>query len=229
MTSPSVVLEGLLAAQTSLDKSQQWQLRPATASSAGDATFFGRFDGEGLNDTVAIAVPMISLVGYVGADQRVMILCVPPAGNYAIARLSSADESVWNDYAPEFTAATTDPNVGDAGHVLGRWVEIAPRTIAVEIDILFSGSGISAGLGQYFITTPFSVAERSISAATGAVYMLDSGTANRAGIVNVTSGGDNYFITNTPSGDVDNDTPQVWASGDAIRFTIVHEIESFGF
>lgn len=226
MTSPDLVLEGLLEAQKSLDQSQQWKLRPATASVAGETSFVGHFDGEGFDGAATVDVPMISLVGYVGVGQRVMIMTVPPQGNYAISRLGDAT-SEWIDYAPSFTGAVSDPSVGSDGHVLGRWKPVGPRTIVTEIDILFGTSGVSAGSGRYFISTPFTVSARSITAATGACFMFDAGTANRAGIVNVSSDGGSFFITNTPNGDVGSGTPHAWGAGDAIRFTIITEIDSF--
>lgn len=227
MTSPELVVEGLVEAQSSLDQDQRWKLRPATVSVGGETSFVGQFDGEGFDGTALSDIPMISLVGFVSVGQRVMVMIVPPAGNYAISRLAADGISDWTDYTPELTAASVDPNLGDDGHIFGRWLQVGVRSIAVEIDILFSGAGVAAGTGQYFITTPFQVSARSIAAATGACYMFDSGTANRAGIVNVTSGGDNFFITNTPNGDVGAAVPQTWASGDAIRFTILLEIDSF--
>lgn len=227
MTSPDVVVAGLLESQSSMDASQRWQLRPATVSVAGATSFVGVFDGEGFAGGSSVDVPMISLAGYVGVGQRVMVMIVPPAGNYALARISTSEVSEWIDYTPELTATVSDPNVGADGYVRGRWKPNGWRTIDVEVDILFSGAGLSAGSGRYFISTPFVVSVRSILAATGACYMFDNGTANRAGIVNVTNTGDNYFITNTPSGDVADNVPQTWASGDMIRFSITHEIDSF--
>lgn len=226
MTSPELVLEGLLEAQKSLDQSQQWKLRPATVSVAGAASFVGTFDGEGFDGVATVNVPMISLVGYVGVGQRVMVMTVPPQGNYAIAQLPSSAGD-WIDYTPSFTGLVSDPNVGPDGHVLGRWKPDGPRTIITEIDILFGTSGTSAGSGRYFVSTPFTVSARSIAAATGACYMLDAGTANRAGIVNVSTDGGSFFITNTPNGDVGSANPHAWTINDALRFTIITEIDSF--
>ena len=227
ITRPELVVEGLLAAQTSLDKDQRWGLRPATVVVAGETSFVGRFDGEGFDGAATVNVPMISLVGYVAPDQRVMVLCVPPAGNYAIARVASDGATAWVDYEAELTATVSNPNLGADGYIRGRWVEIAPRTVAVEVDISFAGAGVSAGSGQYFVGTPFQVASRSLTAAVGALYMFDSGTANRAGIVAVATSGDVYFMINTPNGDVGATVPQTWAAGDAMRLSIIHEIESF--
>lgn len=216
-----------MTAQSSLDKSQQWEMKFATVVVAGETSFVGRFDGEGFDGTATVNVPMISLVGYVAPNQRVAVLCVPPAGNYAIARVASDDSSAWVDYEAELTASISDPNLGADGYIRGRWVEIAPRTVAVEVDISFAGAGVSAGSGQYFINTPFMITSRSLTGAVGAVYMFDSGTANRAGIVAVASSGDAYFMINTPNGDIGSSTPQTWAAGDALRLSIIHEIESF--
>lgn len=225
MTSPDLVLAGLVEAQSSLDPTTQWKLRPGTVTVAGETSFMALLDGEGFQGERATDVPVISLVGYVSAGARVMVATVPPNGNYAISRIFGPTDSAWTDYSPTLTAAVSNPDVG-AGVVLGRWLPIGWRTIAVEGDIQF-GAGTGAGNGRYFVSAPFLVAPRSITAATGACYMFDSGTANRAGIINVTSAGDSYFITNTPNGDVANNVPQTWADGDAIRFSIIHEVASF--
>lgn len=225
MTNPNVVVAGILEAQSSFAQADRWQLRPATVAVSGEASITGRFDGEGFNGSASTDIPMISLVGYLPAGVRVMVLSVPPAGNYVMSRIFGPNDSQWVDYFPTITASVTNPDLGD-GSITGRWMVIGWRTIVVEVAVTF-GAGSSQGSGRYFIDTPFLVSARSIAAATGACYMFDSGTANRAGIVNPTSGGNMYFITNTPNGDVGSGVPQVWASGDQIRFTIVHEVASF--
>jgi hypothetical protein len=223
VTTPEMILTGIVEAQNSLDVTSQWKLRPGTITASGEMSALVQFDGEGFQGTQSSDVPVTSLIGYLGLGQRVMVMSVPPAGNYAISHLSSP----WVDYTPELTAASVDPVLGTDGSITGRWMVIGWRTIVVEVNVTFGTAGVSAGTGQYFITPPFTVAEDSIDKATGAVYMFDSGTANRTGVVNVGANGDFYFMTASPSGDVGAAVPQTWAINDGIRFTIVHEIDSF--
>lgn len=218
-----MILTGIVEAQNSLDPMTQWKLRPGTITVGGETSASVKFDGEGFQGTQTVDVPVTSLIGYLAPAQRVMVMSVPPAGNYAISHLSSS----WVDYTPVLTAAVVDPNLGTGGSISGRWMVIGWRTIVVEVDVTFGTAGVSPGTGQYFITPPFVAAPGSIDKAVGALYIFDSGTANRTGIVNVGSTGDFYFMTSSPNGDVGAAVPQTWAANDQMRFTVIHEIESF--
>jgi hypothetical protein len=89
VTSPEIFVAGLLEVQTSLQPTTQWQLRPATVTLVGATAVLVKFDGEGFNGTETVNVPAISLVGFISLDVRVMILTVPPAGNYVISIISA--------------------------------------------------------------------------------------------------------------------------------------------
>lgn len=227
MTQPGSI-ESLVTAgvgDAGLVKLTPWQLRPATVVIAGDVSCMGLFAGEGVGGEALTNVPLISLVGYVPVNTRVTVLTVPPSGNYIIAKAYGTSDSAWVEYTPVLSSSGAQPDVGD-GYVRGRWLIVGHQTLAVEVATLW-GAGRNQGTGRYFWSAPFSATERARQAATGACYMLDTGTANRAGIVNITSGLDQYFVTNTPNGDVGQNVPNQWDPGDEIRFSITHEILLF--
>lgn len=74
----------------------------------------GRFDGEGFDGTASSDILMITLIGYVEVGARVMVMIVPPAGNYIIADLaaSKAQSSVDNDAFTNASVTYTNVAVG---------------------------------------------------------------------------------------------------------------------
>ncbi len=67
------------------------------------------------------------------------------------ADLNSIGE--YSTYTPTFTASGTNPNVGSTGRVSGIFCQINDAVFA-SIFIVFSGSGVSAGSGEYRIGLP---------------------------------------------------------------------------
>jgi hypothetical protein len=198
-----------------------WILRPASINTYDDATSIAQatLDGD------AQPIPMISLAGPLLAGMRVMVMIVPPSGNYIVGITGYPNDSGWTSYAMVTTSTGTPPNVG-AGSQGGRWIQLAHHTILFEGYVIF-GAGMSQGTGRYFFPIPFAAAVASF-ASTGTAYILDNGTANRGAFaVNLTTGRDQVFITGTPSGDVGAGSPQAFASGDLIYFSIMYEVASF--
>jgi hypothetical protein len=198
-----------------------WILRPATVNTFDSSTSVAQatLDGD------AAPIPMISLAGPLLAGMRVMVMIIPPSGNYIIGITGYANDTAWTDFAMVTTSTGTPPSVG-AGSQGARWIQIAHKTILLEGFVLF-GVGMSQGTGRYFFPVPFNCSADGF-AATGTAYIFDNGTANRGAFsVNFTSAHDQLFITNTPSGDVGADIPQAFASGDQILFSIMYEVDSF--
>lgn len=105
MTSPDLVIAGLLESQSSLGLKTQWQLRFATITVPDLASPMAVFDGEGFQGTATATTPLISLVGYIPLGVRVAVIVVPPAGNYVVG-LASAP------HGPSFTLRVPGPAVG---------------------------------------------------------------------------------------------------------------------
>jgi hypothetical protein len=223
MTNLEELSRALVESSTEVDKKQSWQLRPATVTVAGEVTAFGRFDGDGVADqNPPEDVPLISLVSYVDRNQRVMVLSVPPAGNYIVSRSYSGEGSEWIEYTPVISASTP-PSVG-AGSIAGRWRVTGLRTIEVEVQISF-GAGATQGAGSYTISAPFPTTTRGSNGATGACLLVEAGVI-RAGIV-VFANVNEYLLVPDGTGIVGAGNPGVWSDGDTIRFSLSHEIESF--
>lgn len=124
MTDPSatvndVVAAGLAEARQSITPTDGWGLRPGTVIVPGDTTVIVKFDGEGFEGTVSVSIPMISLIGYVERNARVMVLTIPPSGNYIIAgsrtgdnAQSSIDDVIFNSSSVTYTIAGAAALVG---------------------------------------------------------------------------------------------------------------------
>lgn len=68
-----------------------WDLRPGTVTNTSASTF-GAYEPIVVmdGDVVTAAIPTVSLVGPLAVNMRVMVMRVPPAGNYVIGNLSVA-------------------------------------------------------------------------------------------------------------------------------------------
>jgi hypothetical protein len=85
------VLAGLEATSASPSaRGTAWQLTPATVVTAGATRAGVIFDGDGVLGGVATPVTVTSLIGYLAVGARVLVLRVPPSGNYVVADLSGA-------------------------------------------------------------------------------------------------------------------------------------------
>lgn len=120
-------------------------------------------------------------------------------------------------YTPSWTTTGAPASYGN-GVLLAEWTPVAYRRIDVDFYFQF-GSTSNPGTGRYFFGTPF-VGALGGSGATGACYIFDSGTANRAAICCLISSRDAVFLTLTPSGDVGQGTPQNFVAGDEIRWSL---------
>lgn len=106
MTGPDVVVAGIVEAQSSLDPLTAWQLRPATVQVADEISPMIMFDGEGFQGTATVQVPAISLVGAVALGDRVMVMTVPPNGNYILSLVNSYPRTIaWTERDTQSTPA----------------------------------------------------------------------------------------------------------------------------
>jgi hypothetical protein len=107
---PSLIGVG---AQSIVDRARQlgltWTLRPATVVTfvvaTGTATV--QFDG----DTATLGV--VSLIGQVSPNQRVMCMSVPPGGNFIIGSIGSSNRT--NDYSQIAFGERLTPSTASAG------------------------------------------------------------------------------------------------------------------
>lgn len=120
-------------------------------------------------------------------------------------------------WTPTWTTSGLPASYGN-GVLLCGWQPIAWRLIKLHFYFQF-GSTTNPGTGRYFFGTPFTANINSLG-ATGACYIFDAGTANRAAICNLTSALNSVFLTLTPSGDVGQGTPQSFVTNDEIRWSL---------
>jgi hypothetical protein len=229
VTDPSQLVRGITAgvsdARSGITRTDRWGLRPATVEVAGDTTVFVIFDGDSLEDTTkSNPIPAISLVGYLGVASRVMILTVPPSGNYVISRVFSGFLSDWIPYTPVLSSSGVSPSIG-VGELTGQWRPVGYRLIEVEILTLW-GAGSTQGTGTYFWTVPFTATASSVARSVGPAYLRDAAIAERTAISGLFNTGFFYLIA-SPSGTLGAGVPQTWSDGDIIRFNITYEIEAF--
>lgn len=225
MTTPEVIATAITEFHDSPQVADQmWRLTPGIVTAGGAVSAMVQLDGEGFQGTKATPIPVISLIGPLFIDQRVMTLKVPPAGNYVIARTFAEAISEWYSYDPVFSSSGVAPSVG-AGSVTGRWRVVGPKTIQVEVNTTF-GAGMSQGTGTYFWSTPFTATSDSMSLSVGSAYILDAGTSERPGSVQLFSV-DLYYCTAAPTSTLGAGSPVAWASGDIFKFSLFHEIVSF--
>jgi len=174
VTTPDLVLTGLVEAQTSLDPLTRWQLRPATVTIPGATAILVKFDGEGFEGTESVNVPAISLIGYLARGARVMVMFVPPAGNYVIADLSGATtEFAFSDEVGS-TTSTSYVSTGTGLSVLGLTF-IVPAS--GKTNIIWGGSCNNSG-ASFTLISP-QIAEGSTIDAGSVVVAASNSNASQ--------------------------------------------------
>jgi uncharacterized iron-regulated membrane protein len=153
VTAPSANLTALaVAAVRDLADSpeqvtRRWQLQPATVITADTVSPVAVLDGDGVLGTGSTPIPLISLIGYCAVDARVMVLVVPPAGNYAVADLSGA-VAVQNLVSTAGTTTSGAYTTTLTGSVTAGVAFVAPASGKVQINyvcaLVNSGASITA-------------------------------------------------------------------------------------
>src|SRR5688572_29119734 len=131
----------------------------------------------------------------------------------AIAALTDA----WTTYTVAWTSSGTQPAIGN-GTKEGRYIQ-ANKLVSVHIKLIMC-STTTFGTNQYFLSLP--VAAR-VPNYPMTCYMLDSGTANKAGIAFATSGLDTVALVQNTT-DVTATAPHTWANLDQIHIFGFYEV-----
>jgi hypothetical protein len=88
------------------------------------------------------------------------------AGSVPTSKLSTTAGDIggaWAAYTPVLTATTTSPNIGSTGTIVGRYTQIG-KTVHFEVQVQVSGTGITAGSGNYMISLPVAAQATGITA-----------------------------------------------------------------
>lgn len=178
MTSPALPVSELLPAL--VDKARSlgltWGLRPAVISNVDGSITKAIYDG----DTTAIRVT--SLVGALAPGQRVMVMFVPPAGNYVIGSLSNHVPGAViarADRATSSSATTTElavvrlskvPVISGLGYQITSSNLILDSTVdgdTVLARLRFTDNGVDADLADVLFG-----GVKSVSAASSGQVVL---------------------------------------------------------
>lgn len=135
----------------------------------------------------------------------------------AEAKLALINTGAWTVWTPQLDNAT----LGN-GTLTARYSR-SGRDVTVSFAWTF---GSSSDISSWFSISNFPVAAQA-TGGTGAVFMNDSNTGNRAvGVISLSGTTGTIFTTIGGNGHVNNTYPWDWATGDFIQFTIVYEAAS---
>lgn len=150
-------------------------------------------------------------------------------------RITAIEGADWTDYSPStgsnvLQASTTNPTQGSSTY-LAQFVYLNSNMVQVRIRIdINTGGGWNAGSGNWRFMLPPQYPTMSVNSSktlTGAVFINDSGTALKIGVVYGDS--NTTYVTvfyssgasATTLGSGGPGTP--WGTGDVVTFTILYE------
>lgn len=212
MTTPDIVLAGLVEAQESADSTLSWRLRPATVAVAGAGTVMIRFDGEGFEAEPSVDVPATSLIGYLAVGARVMVNVVPPSGCYVAADLTGATSEYTFTDTLDSTTSTTYVSTGVDADLVGI-AFIVPASGKVKI---IWGAECAISGGVFVLVSPQIAEGDNIDEGDIVVPAADSDTAraDTSAVVRST----NFLIFNAADFNV---TP-----GAQLNVTLYHRVNA---
>lgn len=161
--------------------SLRWELKPAQVIVADAVNPIGVFDGDGAFGAGSTPVPLTSLIGHVAIFGRVMVLGIPPAGNYAIADISGATSESAFDSSLITTTSGTYTTVG--GTVVGTTF-IVPASGKVQLTW---GAEIKNSAGSFSLLSPQIAEGGTVGSGTVIVAADDNYTARADTTVTVRS------------------------------------------
>jgi hypothetical protein len=178
------VSTGVAEGATPVIATDRWGMRPATIVVAGTILCTGQYDGEGFNGSIAVPIPITSLIGHLAQDARVMVLEIPPSGNYAIADLSGA-EAKYN-FSDTNDTTTATGSFTSAGATLVGTDFIVPASGRVKIDW---GGEIANSGGNFTLVSPQIAEGSTVDAGTivMAAGFVDTARADTTAIVRSTN------------------------------------------
>lgn len=158
----------------------------------------------------------------------IVLVCFSSGVWIAVDRIATTAGTAWTTYTPTWTAATTNPTLGN-GTLVGRWARVDGRTIVAHINLTI-GSTTTLGSGAYSFALPVTSANAGASiignaqALQGATRYLGQNVISPN--VLTTSP---FFPTNsttTTASQMTGTVPITLASGNQVRITTVYEAAS---
>jgi hypothetical protein len=132
--------------------------------------------------------------------------------------------SSWTATTPSWTAATTNPAIGN-GSIEGRYIQLGP--LVWYRGKILAGSTTTFGSGEYRISLPVSASTAIINSICGPVWIRDASAADYVGTAIISN--TNYVVirpaasTFGGSNSWDPTHPITFASGDWISWSLHYE------
>lgn len=143
--------------------------------------------------------------------------------NALVDQINSLTAPGWTTYTPAWTSSGTAPAIGN-GILTGKYRRATNSDFVIVTGEWQAGTTTTFGTGLYSFSVPLTaVLSANTGGPIGAVYLLDSGTADRPG-------GTRWNSTTTigllsgATGDVGATTPWTWANGDKMQWTVVYQV-----
>lgn len=125
----------------------------------------------------------------------------------------------WTAYTPTWTSSGTAPALGN-GTLTGSYIRSGKFVVATALLIM--GSTTTYGTGSYRISLPAGLTSARNYQA-GSLYMVDTGTAQKAGGVYTYTDGTNVELV-ASTAVVSSTVPHTWANGDYLSWAILMEV-----
>jgi len=142
--------------------------------------------------------------------------------------VKASDLGVWTAYTPTWTAATTNPSIGN-GTLAGRYTQIG-KTCVLVIGLTM-GSTTTFGSGNWSFSLPKTAKKTSGINFYGVAHIRKGGTANYERVAQISPSLSttviNMFTDPTPgsnSQSISATVPFTWGNGDSLGFQITYEI-----
>lgn len=138
-----------------------------------------------------------------------------------VAQINSLTAPGWTSYTPTWSSTGTQPVLNN-GTLTGRYRRAATSDLIIAQVRLLFGSTTTLGTGAYFFSAPVNASATGLLTATGAMYVLDSGTLDKAGVWRFEDATKFKGVTLT-GGVITNTSPQTWAVNDILSGQIAYE------
>ena len=145
-----------------------------------------------------------------------------------VGGIVGTDLGKWQSYTPTWTAATTNPLIGN-GTLTGRYIVIGK--LCTYVLGLVMGSTTTYGSGDWAFSLPINAMNTAGINFYGVAHLRKSGTANYERIAQISPRISttviNMFTDPTPgsnSANISATVPFTWGNGDSIGFEITYEV-----
>lgn len=132
-------------------------------------------------------------------------------------------QAAWTSYSPSWTAATTNPTIGN-GTIVGAYLQIG-KTVHWRIKIS-PGSTTTFGTGTYFVSLPVTPISSPSILPIGNAFLQDTGVNSY--ILNALyvgdAGGTRFYTSASPAATWQPATPATFGNGDFFSAAGMYEV-----